>query len=584
MGSRYVWFTFDCCRLFHRLRRVVAGAKHPLHRDALVPGAKNTLTGYVEDHHMNDFQFSEQYDSFRNQGFAADPDKRGTVIAKYKPATATVARAKRPRGELDGEFWGSWAPPDTEEDELDEFGSALDAEQLAEIEKRHAEWKEQLAAERAKVAENVATALDKLERTVFHGDKLTDYQGRTYMWPPTDVKPHDHECYIPKYVCAFDRLFFFKKNTHTHTNTQTFFVFCRKHVHTWSGHTKEVNCVRFFPQYGHLLLSCSADNTIKIWDTVSHRRCLRTMYGHSKAVRDLCWNHDGSQFLSAGFDNMVRLWDTETGKVLGRFANGPMAYQARLKPDDDNLFLTAAQDKKVYQWDVRSNSVVQGRLLGGCRCHWLCVAVLAHSCFARIQRTFASCQHRDVYRQQSALRLDLRRQKAVCVGVWHSGRDQARQRSELARDSGHGRASEWPICTVCVVSSVTHSYACAPRLQMACQNLDNSVTVYECGEKFRLKGGKRFKGHSCAGYAIQIAFSPDGRFLATGDATGRALFYDWRSARCYRTLQCHDNVCMTLDWHPITPSHVATGAWRARRWHALTHVVGGWDGNIKLFD
>lgn len=36
--------------------------------------------------------------------------------------------------------------------------------------------------------------------------------------------------------------------------------------------------------------------------------------GHSKAVRDICFNTAGTQFLSAAYDRYLKLWDTETGK------------------------------------------------------------------------------------------------------------------------------------------------------------------------------------------------------------------------------------------------------------------------------
>lgn len=36
--------------------------------------------------------------------------------------------------------------------------------------------------------------------------------------------------------------------------------------------------------------------------------------GHSKAVRDVCFNNNGTQFLSAAYDRYIKLWDTETGE------------------------------------------------------------------------------------------------------------------------------------------------------------------------------------------------------------------------------------------------------------------------------
>ncbi len=60
------------------------------------------------------------------------------------------------------------------------------------------------------------------EKTMFHGKHEVDpLTKRSWMEPPKDKKKENEYCYLPK-----------------------------KWVHTWSGHTKGVNAIRFFPVTG----------------------------------------------------------------------------------------------------------------------------------------------------------------------------------------------------------------------------------------------------------------------------------------------------------------------------------------------
>lgn len=79
------------------------------------------------------------------------------------------------------------------------------------------------------------------ERSILHQQQDRDYLGRTYMHVPMDLDvqldkdPGSFECFAPKRI-----------------------------VHTWTGHSKGVNAIRFFPKSGHLLLSASQDCRIKV--------------------------------------------------------------------------------------------------------------------------------------------------------------------------------------------------------------------------------------------------------------------------------------------------------------------------------
>lgn len=44
-----------------------------------------------------------------------------------------------------------------------------------------------------------------------------------------------------------------------------------------------------------------------------------------------------------------RLWDVETGQAKATFTNRKMGYQVKFYPRDNNIFLMAASDNKIYQ-------------------------------------------------------------------------------------------------------------------------------------------------------------------------------------------------------------------------------------------
>lgn len=117
----------------------------------------------------------------------------------------------------------------------------------------------------------------------------------------------------------------------------------KKCIHTWSGHTKQVQAIRWMPKTAHLLLSAGMDSKVKIWDVNGTRKCLvrfqpacatsvrwcgawrrgghcgfsqadarsvaqRTYIGHTKAVRDICFTNDGARRVSGGHSCLHRLW------------------------------------------------------------------------------------------------------------------------------------------------------------------------------------------------------------------------------------------------------------------------------------
>jgi len=340
---------------------------------------------------------------------------------------------------------------------------------------------------------------EKIEETsILHIKNIYDYQGRSFILQPSDLKPGEHECFIPK-----------------------------KHIHTWSGHTKGVSSIRFFPIYGHLLLSAGMDNKVKIWDVYNNnQQCIRTYMGHTKAVRDICFSNDGKRFLSCGYDRFIKLWDAETGACLGSYTNHKVPYCVKFFPGDNNIFVVGGSDKKIIQWDCTSQKIVQeyDQHLG---------AVNTITFIDDNRRFLTSSDDKS-------------------IRIW-----------------------EWGIPVVIKYISEPHMHS-MPSITVhpngnwfAAQSLDNQILVYSTRDRFKLNKKKRFLGHLVAGYACQVSFSPDGRFVMSGDSEGKLWFWDWKTTKVFRTIRAHDNVTIGCEWHPIEPSRVATCSW---------------DGSIKYWD
>ena len=301
----------------------------------------------------------------------------------------------------------------------------------------------------------------------------------------------------------------------------------KREVRTLSGHSKGVNAIRFFPGSGHLLLSAGLDGKAKIWD-IHRGKAMRSYLGHSKGLRDVCFSGDGRRFLTVSYDKNIKVWDTETGQVVTTLCSGSVPYVGKFHPDParPSVVLAGQQDKKIVQWDLDTGDLVQeyNEHLGA-------VNTLT---FVDEGRRFVSSSDDKTLR------------------VWEFGIPV--QIKYIADPSMHSMPS--------VAVHPDKPYMC-------CQSLDNQIVTYSTKERFKIQAKKSFRGHTVSGYACQVNFSPDGRFLLSGDAEGRVFFWDWRTSRILKSLRAHEGACVGCAWHPLETSKVATC---------------GWDGNIKYWD
>ena len=83
-------------------------------------------------------------------------------------------------------------------------------------------------------------------------------------------------------------------------------------IKTLSSHTDLVLSLAVLPD--NMLASGSADQTIKIWDTVNGKE-LTTLNGHTSYVASLAVL-PGNKLASGSYDKTIKIWDPIKGELL----------------------------------------------------------------------------------------------------------------------------------------------------------------------------------------------------------------------------------------------------------------------------
>jgi len=462
----------------------------------------NHQMGRVEKMNMSKFSFDEQYLTFHNFGYAANPAKNfseadSTLVsteAVHQEGRSIYEKPQNKRQRVAGPdvaAAGHKAHPDSAK-----WGGFVDGEVVRkqlEVEVKAREEEVARQAEEEKAVEGEERETKERVTSIFHGGKETDFAGRSWIENKANVSKDvdDKQCFLPK-----------------------------KWVHTWSGHTMGVQKLRWFPKTAHLLLSAGMDGKVMIWDYHNQRKCLRTYMGHDQAVRDIAFTDDGRKFYSVSYDKNVQYWDTETGQVIATFTNKKTPFCVAVHPDPSmqNVIITGCSNKKAVQWDANTCSIVQeyDEHMGAVNTVTICEDG---------KRILTSADDKKIYLWEFG----------IPVVVKH-----------IAEPTMHSIPQ--------IVKSPDEKYIIG-------QSMDNKIIAYEAFGRFKYIARKQFKGHLNSGYAITPGWSADGKWVMSGDADGKLWFWDWMKCKNYRVLKAHDGVCSACLWHPVQTSRVVSAGW-----------------------
>jgi WD40 repeat protein len=297
------------------------------------------------------------------------------------------------------------------------------------------------------------------------------------------------------------------------------------------AHLDAVSGIAFSPDGQHIA-TASEDATAKIWDVSSGTR-LRSITGHNAAVRDVAFHPDGIHVATVSRDTQVKVWNAVSGQELLTLLGHTETVTAVAFTPDGKHLATAADDDTARVWDVSARQEtlhyygldkVQAAALSK---NWK-MLVASTGQVGRLwdistgEELFTLTGHKGSI---TAVAFDPTGNRAASAGdktiyVWD-----ARSRKLLLSWAGHDRL-------------ITNLIFSQNGKRLASIGIDRMVKVWDVWS-----GRLLFTLISVLSMPLAVAMSPDGRFLAApGRESGDnsiAMVWDIALRKEYRRLRGH---------------------------------------------
>jgi platelet-activating factor acetylhydrolase IB subunit alpha len=96
-----------------------------------------------------------------------------------------------------------------------------------------------------------------------------------------------------------------------------------------------------------MLVSCSSDLTLKVWDTTNGYAILKTLHGHDHTISSVRFSPPRSDLaISCSRDKTLKVWDVLSGYCIRTVSDAHSGWIRTVVPSDDgNCYLSAGDDQ-----------------------------------------------------------------------------------------------------------------------------------------------------------------------------------------------------------------------------------------------